>query len=258
MNYRSRRKIGVITPDPSCVENEFHWEEPGSEAIFTTKLPFEFEFHKVAPNDVALVTAVMPFPTATPEALIKLSDYALECAITLAREDPDLILFCCTAGSFIEGFGYDKEIIKRIEDRVGIPTTTTSTAVIDALHALKVQKLNVVTPYLDVITEQERLFLVDSGFKVTSIKGLDLSVPSEVAKVTSETMHKLLKEIFTEDAEAVFISCTGLAVIDLIETLERELKRPALTSNQVNIWSALRKIGIKDKIEGYGKLLMMS
>ena len=42
------------------------------------------------------------------------------------------ILYGCTSGSLIKGLGWDREIIKMIDDAVGIPSTTTSTAVIRA------------------------------------------------------------------------------------------------------------------------------
>lgn len=234
MLYGGRGKIGVICPAPG--------------------VSTETEFHRVAPEGVAILTTRMPLEFSTPEELSKLADYAEEASSLLAQGKPDLIVFSCTAGSFVKGIGYDKEIINRIESHVGIPATTTSTAVIDSLNALKVKKLAVATPYLDEVTEQERVFMEDSGFRITSIKGLGLQEADKIASVESGEMYELVKEIFTEDADAIFISCTGLTVMDIIETLEEELKRPVVTSNQVQIWAALRRINVRDKIEGFGRL----
>ena len=60
----------------------------------------------------------------------------------------------------------------------------------------------------------------------------------------------------TDDAEAVFISCTNLPTYDVIATLEAELGKPVLTANQVTIWSALRVIG--RKAVGPGQRLLES
>jgi len=237
MLYGWRGKIGLITP------------APGDST--------EAEFHKMVPEGVSVLTTRMSLEIATPEEEIKMVDYAVEAASLLAQGKPDLIVFSCTAGSFIKGIGYDKEIINRIESRVSIPATTTSTAVIDALTALRVKRVAVATPYLDEVTQRERVFLEGSGFKITSIKGLGLRDPYMIASVENKEMHSLVKEIFTEDAAAIFISCTGLRVTDIIETLEEELKRPVVTSNQATIWAALRRINVNDKIEGLGTLLRM-
>jgi len=41
----------------------------------------------------------------------------------------------------------------------------------------------------------------------------------------------------------------------VIKTLEEELKIPVISSNTASLWVALRVKGLKDRIEGYGKLL---
>ncbi|MGA0314819.1 MAG: hypothetical protein ACO3MJ_05430 [Alphaproteobacteria bacterium] len=38
--------------------------------------------------------------------------------------------------------------------------------------------------------------------------------------------------------------------------LEEKLGKPAISSNTASFWHSLRKAGVKDKIPGYGKLLI--
>ena len=40
----------------------------------------------------------------------------------------------------------------------------------------------------------------------------------------------------------------------IVETLENEVGKPVVVSNQAMFWNALRLAGIDDKIEGYGRL----
>ncbi len=49
----------------------------------------------------------------------------------------DLILFSCTAGSFLQGKGFDRELINHLEALTGIPTTTTSTCILEAMNPLR-------------------------------------------------------------------------------------------------------------------------
>jgi maleate isomerase len=234
MVYGWRGIIGVMHPAPG--------------------LSMETEFHKIAPEGVAITTTRMPFPKSTPETLIALSDYVEEAADLLAQARPNLIVFFCTAGSFIKGIGYDYEIMNKIERRVGIPALTTSTAVIDSLRALNARKIVVATPYIEEVNQRERSFFEDSGFKVAGIKGLGLL--RKMGYVEHEEIYRLVKDVYTEEAEAIFISCTGLCVVGLIEALEKEFKKPVVTSNQATFWAALRKLDIKEPIEGYGKLFL--
>ena len=94
----------------------------------------EHEFHKYAPEGVTVVTQRVLFERVDPKGLKEMGDRVDEAAKLLATAHPDIILFGCTSGSLIQGFGYDQEIIKRIEDKTGIRALTTSSAVISALQ----------------------------------------------------------------------------------------------------------------------------
>lgn len=233
MIYGWRGIIGVMHPAPG--------------------LSMETEFHKIAPDGVAVVTTRLPFPKSTPETLINLAKYVEEAADLLAQARANLIVFFCTAGSFIKGIGYDYEIMNKIKDRVGINALTTSTAVIDSFKALNVKKIAVATPYIKEVNQREKDFLEDSGFKVTRMKGLGRQI--KMGYVEHEEIHQLVKEVHTEEAEAIFISCTGLCVLDMIEDLEKKFEKPVITSNQATYWAALRSLDINERIEGYGRLL---
>jgi len=64
-----------------------------------------------------------------------------------------------------------------------------------------------------------------------------------------------LTEINTDDAEALFISCTALPALEIIQELENRIKKIVLSSNQVLIWNSIRSVGYTSSIEGYGELL---
>ena len=56
------------------------------------------------------------------------------------------------------------------------------------------------------------------------------------------------------DADALFISCTALPVLNIIDNLEKKLNKPVLSSNQTLIWDSLESIGKNDNVTGFGKL----
>ena len=67
-----------------------------------------------------------------------------------------------------------------------------------------------------------------------------------------------MSKINLEDSEALFVSCTALPVLSIIEKLEKRLNKIVLSSNQTLIWDSLNLIGYKDDIEGFGKLFKIS
>jgi len=214
----------------------------------------EAEFNRYVPEGVAVLTTRIPLGGISLEALTEMRSHLDEAASLVAGAEVDVIVFACTAGSLVRGVGYDKEIIEALQSRTGVPVTTTSTGVVKALSALGIKKIAVATPYPDNVNQAEKAFLEGSGFEVTRIKGLEFLEPRLVPQVPPGEMYRLAKEVFSEDVEGVFISCTGLHVDSIIELLEKDLKRPVITSNQVMLWDVLRKIDINEKIEGLGKL----
>ena len=64
----------------------------------------------------------------------------------------------------------------------------------------------------------------------------------------------MLSKIDVDRADALFISCTALPALSLIEKLEKKLNKIVLSSNQALIWDTLQEIGNKEPIEGFGKL----
>jgi maleate isomerase len=234
MFYGWRGKIGLIFPAPGTAP--------------------EVEFHRKVPEGVAVLTTRVPFEEVTPKGLIKMGTFVMDAGSLLSQAKPDVIVFACTTGSLVKGVGYDKEIIDSIERRTGIPATTTTTAVIESLNVLKLKRIVITTPYSDEVNQVEKSFLESSGFEVISIKGLGLLDPNKMPEVRHDQIYKLVKEGFTEEADGIFVSCTGIGVIDLIKILEEDFKKPVITSNQATLWMALRKIKVANKIPGLGKL----
>lgn len=236
MYYGWRRKIGLIMPgngtNPEC------------------------EFHKYAPEGVAVMTQRVLFERVDPEGLKEMGDRVDDAAKLLATTNPDLVFFGCTSGSLIGGFGYDQELIKRMENQCGSKALTTSSTIIMALKALGAKKIVVSTPYIDKVNEIEKQFLEDNGFEVLNIKGLQNLDPNLMPRTTLREMYHLTKEVLDSRADAIFISCTGLGIAHGINMMERDFGLPVITSNQASLWGALRSLSIKDDV-GLGKLFTL-
>lgn len=214
------------------------------------------DFFKLRPQGVAVGgTGVPRHRNESAEAMLELDRHVVDAARLLAAHEPDVIVWMCTAGSFLKGKGHDERIIREMEEATGIPCTTTSTAVMEAFRELSVTRVALVTPYPDEVNEIEREFLEANGFQVVAADGLNLTDNNILAHLSPSVVYRLAKEVTPPEAEAVFISCTGLDVLDVIQPLERDLGRPVVTSNQASYWLAFRMAGVGDVVEGYGELM---
>ena len=234
--YSWRARIGVIAPMDDQVE---------------------YAFNKYAPDGVSFNSSRLWFPGPTPEGLVYLSDQ-LEGAAKMYRDQRhDVILFGCTSGSCIKGYGFDKECIARIERASGWPGLTTSTAVLEAFQALGLNKTVVMTPYPEETNEAEKKFLEDNGLEVTSITGVGFNKVGAYSHPSKYFLYRKAKQLKTEGAEVFFLSCMGLATMELVEILEEDLGMPVITSHQASLWACLRHSRIKDKLPNLGKLFLI-
>ncbi len=233
MGYGRRCRIGLLVPSSNTT--------------------MESEFFRMAPEGVSIHTARMRLVDATPEALIEMAEDAGKAANLLSTAEVDVIVYGCTTGSLVGGVEWEERLVQRIERETGIPTVTTIRAVVDSLKALEVGRVAVATPYTDDLNHLEREFLQSEGIEVATIRGLGIVRNVDIGRTDGAVVKRLVNEV-EGGADAVFISCTNLPTIDLIEPLEAELGRPVVTSNQASMWAALRSCGL-DGVKGYGLLL---
>ena len=197
-----------------------------------------------------------------------IDDFTVEAYGRLAGEDvesqaellglirPSSVAYACTSGSFIRGVEHDRDIGVRIRRASGAPATTTSTAMVNALRALGLRRVAVATPYPDVINQRLTAFLVTSGFSVENNMGLGLD-DWTINFVPQSDVYHLARKVDTAGAEALFIACTNLRALDVIEPLEKDLAKPVITANQATMWEALRLAGIRERPKGFGTLFAL-
>jgi maleate cis-trans isomerase len=170
----------------------------------------------------------------------------------------DVIAFACTAGSFFEGAGGEEALRDRLRGGSQIEAVTTAGAVAGALRALDAQRVAMVTPYIPELNNLEVKFLQDWGFDVVSQAGMSILTAFDIGVVPLEETYRFAREHVGEGADALFISCTNLRTMDVIQALEDDLGIPVVTSNQATYWQCLRALGHTASISGYGRLFELS
>lgn len=188
------------------------------------------------------------------EQFQQMIDAAPTLATSIAKAGVAVVGFACTSASFFQGKGSDQVIAERMTAAAGVPTFTTATAAVDALRAVDAKRLAIATPYLSWVYEAERGFFQDAGFDVLAINGLERRGGSDINSISDEEIRALVADVDHETADAIFVSCTDLPVLGLIDELERTHGKPVVTSNQATYWAAAKAGGVP-KVKGYGTLL---
>jgi len=215
----------------------------------------EQEFNEMRPKKATVHTARVRLREVVVSELLDMEEEIELEALKLADARVDVIGFGCTTGSLARGFGHDKKIVARIQRATKTPAIATAGAVVDALKALKLSKISVATPYSDQVNALERRFLERNGFQIVKMRGLGIIDNTVIGRQSQKVVYNLVKEVETAEAEAIFVSCTNLPTISVVEKLERELEKPVVSSNTATMWAMLREIGYWKEIRGYGRLL---
>jgi maleate isomerase len=213
----------------------------------------EPELQRVLPRDVSVLTTRLKHAASTPEALLGMTDKIEEGCDLLSDAAVDLIVFNCTAVSTYDP-AMGAKIAGRITAACGRPATTTSDALLAAFQALKAKRIVLVTPYIESVNLREIAFLAHHGYEVVGHVGLSLLEGTSMAAVTPSAWVELTRSHRDDSADVYFLSCTAINVLSVIDTLERELGRPVVTSNQAMLWHCLQLLGRNEAVPGLGAL----
>ena len=132
--------------------------------------------------------------------------------------------------------------------------TAPSTAALNALKKKNIKKISIVTPYIKSVNDDVVNFFKKNHFKISSNTYFDIESDVDIGKVDQDQLFEILSKIDHKDAEALFVSCTSLPVLNIIEKLEKKLSMTVLSSNQALIWETLENINKNNSIKGYGSL----
>ena len=173
----------------------------------------------------------------------------------LALVKPAIIVIAHTATSYHLGRRGEVELLDRIERATGRRVVTAFGSVVSALERLKIRKLALGTPYSAEVTLQGKAHLEEHGFEV--VKFANLKGFENIYDTTAEDAYALAQMVDTEDAEAVFLSGTGMPTVSVLEALEQDLGKPVISSASAMMWHALRLAGVGQPISGFGRLLTL-
>jgi maleate isomerase len=171
--------------------------------------------------------------------ITELAPIIAQAAGALADANPDLIVYHCTDSSMREGLDGERRILDIVRRETGIEAVSTSAMVVDALNALGIKKLVIVSPYQDndVITA----YLQSSGFTVVHEVALNLPGHESSSASPERWVDSTLANARGE-ADGYFLSCTNTTQIEAIEDLEAALGKPVVSSNQAVLWGAVKRL----------------
>lgn len=224
-----------------------------------SSIVMEPEFSRMAPEGVSVHTTRIVLPKVVDkEGLTSLGESReIEaCTALLAAAPLSAIIFGGTSASFIKGYKWDEAIVERMKRlSKGIPVTTTSTASLRALRSLHAKRIAIATPYINEVNERAEVFFRDNGFDVVDLKGLGLNNDHDIGNTTLDVVCNLVRSLRYQESDLIFISCTNLQTIGVLQDLEEDLQRPVVSAIQASFWDCLKLAGVNTaSVKHFGSL----
>jgi maleate cis-trans isomerase len=234
--YGWRGRIGLLVP-----------------SINTT---METEFWRIAPHGVSVHAArIAGGRHGTPEELRGMERASQDAAREVAMVEPDVVVYGCTSGSFFEGPDWNSRICAQLSEITRAPTVTTAGAMAQCLLAGGHRKVAVVTPYVELTNERLKDFLRAFGIRVTHLGTFDMLDMFDHAKIEPEEIYRKVRATDSDEAEALFVACTQLRALEVLDLLERDLGKPVYSAVQASAWQAYGAMGVDPGITDCGSLL---
>ena len=169
--------------------------------------------------------------------------------------DLDAVCFSCSAASMILGDKEICEILRQAKPNSYICTVIGSSTL--ALRAVEAKKIAVLTPYPQEFESYVQEYLSESNFEVISYNSFEFATNQEINCLSPASILENAHNINVDEADTLFLCCGAMRSLDIVQELEDSLGKPVICSNQAMMWDCLRKSGVNDKIEGFGRLFQL-
>jgi maleate cis-trans isomerase len=181
------------------------------------------------------------------------SDAVLRAGVErMSRWRPDVVVWACTSGSFVDGRERALEQAARLEAAAGVPATSTSLAFAEALAALDVPEVAVVAPYPEPATARFVDYLGEWGVDVANAVHMDSPSGAASEQLSGRDFDTALAAV-GED-RPILIPDTAVWGLELQRELTSRLSVPLLVANQVTLWHAFQLAGMSTDVEAFGAL----
>ena len=223
----------------------------------STDFMIEKDFKKIIENmkiDL-FVNRIRSYYPLTKENLIKMGENVTEVSKDILPDEKiDCVVYGCTSGTIASGYDSIKNKINLAKPEAKV--VTPSSAAVNALRKMNVKKVSIFTPYSEKLNNDVVDYFKKENFIVTSNSYFDILYDNDIAKVDPDYLFEVITKMDLGEAEAVFLSCTNLPALNIVDKLEKKLNKIVLSSNQVLIWDTLQNIKKTEPVNGFGKLFL--
>ena len=163
------------------------------------------------------------------------------------------VAYGCTSGTITIGEGKVKEKVQLAKPNCYV--TTPISSAMKAFKKMNLKKIALFTPYPESVNKIILEYFNKKNINIVSFSTFNIDSDEDIASVDPEHLLETLIKLDLNNADGLFVSCTALPILSIIDKIEKKINKIVLSSNQTLIWDTIRSVDYKSPIDGYGKLL---
>lgn len=211
----------------------------------------EGDMRAILPTDVMLyVSRIQSGNNVTPDSLAAMENHLATSAGLLPKAARFASIgYGCTSGAAEIGSDRVADCIRHAASSPHV--TNPLAALIKACDALGATRLALLSPYVAEVSAKLRTALDDVGIATPVFGSFDEAEEAKVVRIDAQSITDAALDLARQGkVDAVFLSCTNLRTLDVIDKIETAAGVPCLSSNQVLGWDMARAAGTKANVPG--------
>lgn len=242
--YGWRARIGFITPSPGHENNSY-------------------EFYLMAPEGVTICMTSLRVMVLAREQYSGALDRMEAAVAEMESRKVDAIIQAGVPLTVTQGWDFHNRLSSQVAKLTKIPFATDIGACIEAMQALGMKRVVMVTPFDDAMHDQLARYVANAGVQVLAAHSIrpkaeaaEISRRYDVSTVPLAVPYRAAKALFhcAPGADGVWITGALMPSVGAIQPLEEDLEVPVVTSMQAMAWAGLRLAGVQAEVSGYGRL----
>jgi maleate isomerase len=234
--YGSRARIGYTSPP------------------LTTEV-FPYEFYQIVPDGVTLVVTSLAIVVRSKDEVDQSYDISMRAAREMAAAGCDIVVLGGVPINLSRGTANAGQIIRDLEAELKVKVSTSTSAQGAAAKALGCKKVVVCQPY--ELTETDRIasYATHFGCEVLGATGWG-SAFNQIGRIPRHAAIEMGRAMMKKhsDADSILFPSPHWPTAGALDVLEREFNVSCMSAHQAIVWDALRRCGINDRIDGFGRL----
>ena len=220
----------------------------------TTEI-FPYEFYKIVPEGVTLVITSLAIVVRSKDEVDQSYDISMKAAREMAAAGCDIVVLGGVPINLSRGTKNAEQMILDLESELGVKVSSSTAAQARAAKALGCKKAVVAQPYSHADTERIASYALHFGCELLGATGWD-SPFNQIGRIPQHAAVEMGRKLMREhpDADTILLPSPHWPTAGAIDLLEREFGVNVMTAHQAIVWDALRRCGVNDKIEGFGRL----